>query len=176
VRFTETPLQGAFVVELEPHSDERGFFARSFCRREFASRGIDFEIVQANISFNSKAGTLRGMHFQREPAWEAKLVRCSQGRIYDVIIDLRSDSPTQGRHFGVELSGDSFKALFVPRGFAHGFQALEDDTLLEYQMGEYYTPELSTGIRYDDPAFAIEWPLPVSLISQQDLLWPPYLK
>jgi len=176
VKFIETPLQGAFVIELEPHPDERGYFARSYCRREFANHGIDFEIVQSNLSFNRTAATVRGMHFQREPAWEAKLVCCAQGRIYDVIIDLRSDSPTCGRHFGVELGGDSFKALFVPKNFAHGFQTLEDDTLIEYQMGEYYTPGLGSGFRYDDPAFGIRWPLPVGLISKQDLAWTPYQK
>jgi dTDP-4-dehydrorhamnose 3,5-epimerase len=174
VKFIETPLQGAFVIELKAHSDERGFFARSFCRREFADHGITFDIVQSNISFNRKVGTLRGMHFQRAPVWEPKLVRCSKGRIHDVIIDLRSESPTCGEHFAVELSGDSLKALFIPREFAHGFQTLEDYAVIEYQMGEYYTPALSAGIRYDDPAFGIRWPLPVSLISKQDLAWTPY--
>jgi dTDP-4-dehydrorhamnose 3,5-epimerase len=168
----ETPLPGAFVIELELRRDRRGFFARSYCRREFERSGLDLEIVQTNLSFNAKAGTLRGMHFQRPPAEESKLVRCSRGTIFDVIIDLRRDSATYGKHFAVELSDDSHRALFVPKGFAHGFQALSDEVMVEYQMGAYYSPNEATGIRYDDPAFAIEWPLPVTTISEQDLSWP----
>jgi dTDP-4-dehydrorhamnose 3,5-epimerase len=168
----ETPLPGAFVIELELRRDRRGFFARSYCRREFERSGLDLEIVQTNLSFNAKAGTLRGMHFQRPPAEESKLVRCSRGTIFDVIIDLRRDSATYGKHFAVELSDDSHRALFVPKGFAHGFQALSDGVMVEYQMGAYYSPNEATGIRYDDPAFAIEWPLPVTTISEQDLSWP----
>jgi dTDP-4-dehydrorhamnose 3,5-epimerase len=168
----ETPLPGAFVIELELRRDRRGFFARSYCRREFERSGLDLEMVQTNLSFNAKAGTLRGMHFQRPPAEESKLVRCSRGTIFDVIIDLRRDSATYGKHFAVELSDDSHRALFVPKGFAHGFQALSDEVMVEYQMGAYYSPNEATGIRYDDPAFAIEWPLPVTTISEQDLSWP----
>jgi dTDP-4-dehydrorhamnose 3,5-epimerase len=168
----ETPLPGAFVIELELRRDRRGSFARSYCRREFERSGLDLEIVQTNLSFNAKAGTLRGMHFQRPPAEESKLVRCSRGTIFDVIIDLRRDSATYGKHFAVELSDDSHRALFVPKGFAHGFQALSDEVMVEYQMGAYYSPNEATGIRYDDPAFAIEWPLPVTTISEQDLSWP----
>ncbi len=168
----ETPLPGAFVIELELRRDRRGFFARSYCRREFERSGLDLEIVQTNLSFNAKAGTLRGMHFQRPPAEESKLVRCSRGTIFDVIIDLRRDSATYGKHFAVELSDDSHRALFVPKGFAHGFQALSDGVMVEYQMGAYYSPNEAAGIRYDDPAFAIEWPLPVTTISEQDLSWP----
>jgi dTDP-4-dehydrorhamnose 3,5-epimerase len=168
----ETPLPGAFVIELELRRDPRGFFARSYCRREFERSGLDLEMVQTNLSFNAKAGTLRGMHFQRPPAEESKLVRCSRGTIFDVIIDLRRDSATYGKHFAVELSDDSHRALFVPKGFAHGFQALSDEVMVEYQMGAYYSPNEATGIRYDDPAFAIEWPLPVTTISEQDLSWP----
>ena len=170
----ETPLPGAFVIELELLRDSRGFFARSYCRREFEARGLDLEIVQTNLSFNAKAGTLRGMHFQRPPAEESKLVRCCRGTIFDVIIDLRHDSATYGKHFAVELSDDSHRALFVPKGFAHGFQALSDGVMVEYEMGADYSPNDAAGIRYDDPAFGIEWPLPVAAISEQDLAWPSF--
>ncbi len=172
--FTETPLQGAFVIDLDPHQDSRGHFARSFCRREFEEHGLEPEIAQRNFSFNQKAGTLRGMHFQKAPAKEAKLVRCLRGRIYDVIIDLRPESPTYRQHFAVELSDETLRALFVPESFAHGFQSLADQTLVEYQMSEYYTPELGSGLRYDDVAFSISWPLPVTAISEQDLAWPTF--
>ena len=168
----ETPLPGAFVIELELLRDSRGFFARSYCRREFEVRGLDLEIVQTNLSFNVKAGTLRGMHFQRPPAEESKLVRCSRGTIFDVIIDLRRDSATYAKHFAVELSHELHRALFVPKGFAHGFQALSDGAMVDYEMGGYYSPNDAAGIRYDDPAFGIEWPLAVTAISEQDLAWP----
>ncbi len=172
--FTETPLKGAFVIDLEPHKDPRGFFARSFCRREFEVHGLKAEIAQCNFSYNQKAGTVRGMHFQKAPASEAKLVRCLRGAIYDVIVDLRPESPTYRQHFAVELSGETLRALFVPESFAHGFQSLADDTLVEYQMSEYYTPELGSGFRYDEPAFSILWPAPVAIISEQDLAWPAF--
>ncbi len=172
--FTETPLQGAFVIDLEPRQDGRGFFARSFCRREFEAHGLDPDIAQRNFSFNKKAGTLRGMHFQKTPASEAKLVRCLRGRIHDVIVDLRPESATYRQHFAVELSDETYRALFVPESFAHGFQSLVDDTLVEYQMSEYYVPELGSGFRYDERAFAITWPLPVATISEQDLAWPAF--
>ena len=170
--FTETPLQGAFLIDLEPHQDSRGFFARSFCRREFEAHGIDPEIAQRNFSFNQSAGTLRGMHFQKAPASEAKLVRCLRGRILDVIVDLRPESQTYRQHFAVELSEETLRAFFIPESFAHGFQSLVDQTLVEYQMNEYYGPELASGFRYDESAFAIAWPLPVTIISEQDLAWP----
>lgn len=169
--FTETPLQGAFLIDLEPHQDPRGFFARSFCRKEFEAHGLNPDIAQRNLSFNEKTGTLRGMHFQKAPAREAKLVRCLRGRIHDVIIDLRPQSATFRKHFAVELKDETYRALYVPECFAHGFQSLVDETLVEYQMSEYYTPEHGSGFRYDDAAFALAWPFPITTISEQDLTW-----
>jgi dTDP-4-dehydrorhamnose 3,5-epimerase len=174
MKFTETPLQGAFVIDLEPHRDERGFFARTFCADEFAKREIDSRVVQCNLSYNLEAGTLRGMHFQQAPANEAKLVRCVRGVIYDVVVDLRPQSATYRRHFVVELSRENRRALFVPKLFAHGFQTLTDHAEVEYQMSEFHTPDAAGGFRYDDAAFAIRWPLPLSIISPQDLAWPPF--
>jgi dTDP-4-dehydrorhamnose 3,5-epimerase len=172
--FHPTPLHGAFVVELEEHKDERGFFARAFCAREFEEHGLNPVTAQCNLSYNHRAGTVRGMHYQLPPAGETKYVRCLRGAIYDVIVDLRPDSPSYLQHFGVELTQDNRTALFVPELFGHGFQTLRDDTEVLYQVSEYYTPGLERGARYDDPAFAIEWPLPVSVISQKDLGWAPY--
>ena len=172
--FTETPLKGAFLIELEPRTDARGFFARTFCRREFEENGLNPPIAQCNLSFNLKAGTVRGMHFQKAPAREAKLVRCVRGGIHDVIVDLRPQSSTFRKHFAVELNADNRRALFVPESFAHGFQSLVDETEVEYQMSEFYRPEHARGFRYDDPAFAIPWPWPVSVISEQDLQWPAF--
>ena len=174
VIFTETPLAGAFVIDLEPHPDDRGFFARTFCRREFAAHGLNPEVAQCNTSFNRKAGTLRGMHYQKPPTSEAKLVRCVRGGIHDVIVDLRSESETYGKHFATKLTAENRRALFVPQSFAHGFQTLEDESEIEYQMSEYYKVESGAGFRHDDPALAIEWPLPVSSISEQDLAWPSF--
>lgn len=170
--FTQTPLTGAYVIDLEPHPDSRGFFARTFCRREFEALGLNPAVVQRNTSFNLKAGTLRGMHYQKPPAREAKLVRCIRGAIHDVIVDLRSESATYGKYFAVELTANNRRALFVPESFAHGFQTLDDDSEIEYQMSEYYNPASGAGLRYDDSAVAIEWPLPVTSISWQDLAWP----
>ncbi len=175
MKFTETPLLGAFIIDLEPHQDERGFFARTFCAREFAKHGLNSAVVQCNLSSNLKAGTLRGMHFQQPPGSEAKLVRCVRGAIHDVVVDLRPQSTTYRGQFTVELSMQNRRALFVPALFAHGFQTLTDDTEVEYQMSEAYAPETARGFRYDDPAFAIRWPLPISVISQQDLNWPPFI-
>jgi dTDP-4-dehydrorhamnose 3,5-epimerase len=171
--FTETPLKGAFVIEPEIIKDERGFFARTFCREEFTSRGLNPNVAQCNISFNSKKGTLRGMHYQAEPYAEVKLVRCTRGTIYDVIIDLRRESPTFKKWFAVELAAKNSKMLYVPENFAHGFQTLEDNTEVFYQMSEFYAPEQARGIRWDDPAFAIKWP-PASerLISDKDQAYP----
>jgi dTDP-4-dehydrorhamnose 3,5-epimerase len=171
VILTETPLRGAFLIDLELHADERGFFARTYCQREFEARGIAFDIVQANLSFSHRAGTTRGMHFQSNSFSEAKLIRCVQGAIHDVIIDLRTESLSYKKHFAVELSAGNRRALFVPQSFAHGFQSLEDNTVVEYQMGAFHVPQAASGYRYDDPAFAIDWPLPVSCISAQDLAW-----
>jgi dTDP-4-dehydrorhamnose 3,5-epimerase len=168
VRFVETPLAGAYVVEIEPASDERGFFARAFCEKEFAALGIDSRCAQSNVCHNIRAGTIRGMHLQLPPVAEAKLVRCTSGAILDIIVDLRSESPTFLQHYAVELSRANRRALYVPPMFAHGYQVLEDDTELYYQMSEPYTPGFERGFRYDDPLVAIQWPLPVSVLSAKD--------
>ena len=172
--FTETPLAGAFVIDLVRHADERGFFARTFCQKEFEAHGLNPKVVQCNTSYNHLAGTLRGMHYQKEPFREAKLVRCVRGRILDVIIDLRADSATRGQSFAVELSAENHRALYVPECFAHGFQTLEAESEIEYQMSESYAPGTAAGYRFDDPAFAIAWPLEVSVIAPQDLAWPAF--
>ncbi|HEY4283441.1 MAG TPA: dTDP-4-dehydrorhamnose 3,5-epimerase [Chthoniobacterales bacterium] len=172
--FSETPLKGAFLINIEPHQDDRGFFARTFCREEFEKHGLNPNVVQCNISWNARAGTLRGMHFQAAPHSEAKLVRCTRGGIHDVIVDLRPESPTYRHQFAVELSAENRQALFIPEFFAHGFQTLLDDTEIEYQMGEFYTPGYGRGFRYDDPIFGIEWPLPDKIVSEQDLAWPSF--
>jgi dTDP-4-dehydrorhamnose 3,5-epimerase len=174
VKFTETPLAGAFIIDLEPHQDERGFFARTFCVHEFTNHGLNATVAQCSLSSNLKAGTMRGMHFQQPPLSEAKLVRCIRGAIHDVVVDLRPESDTYRRHLAVELSMENRRAVFIPALFAHGFQTLTDDAEVEYQMSECYAPEAARGFRYDDPAFAIRWPLPISVISQQDLDWPPF--
>lgn len=172
--FTETPLAGAFLIDLEPQADDRGFFARTFCRREFEAHGLNPEVAQCNTSFNCKAGTLRGMHYHRSLASEAKLVRCVRGAIHDVIVDLRPDSATYGRHFAANLTDGNRRALFVPESFAHGFQTLEDDSEIEYQMSEFHQPKSGAGFRYDDATLALVWPLPVTSISAQDLSWPAF--
>ena len=172
MRFTSTPLRGAFVVEPEPHVDERGLFARTFCSREFAEHGLATTFVQCSVSLNRLRGTLRGMHYQRPPACEVKLVRCTAGSIYDVIVDVRPDSPTYRQHFGVELTAANRRALYIPEMFAHGFQSLQDDSEVFYQISEFYTPDASTGLRFDDPALGIAWPLPVTVMSEKDRLWP----
>jgi dTDP-4-dehydrorhamnose 3,5-epimerase len=170
--FHETKLKGAFLVELDKKEDERGFFARSFCAEEFAQHGLCSNMVQANLSYSAKKGTLRGMHYQVPPASEPKFIRCVNGAVWDVIIDLRPDSPTYLEHFGVELSAENRLAIYVPDMFAHGNQALTDDAELLYLMGEFFTPGCARGLRYDDPAFGIEWPLPVSVIIEKDTSWP----
>ena len=170
--FTETELKGAFFIDLEQRQDQRGFFARTFCMKEFEDRGLKPTIAQCNLSFNYKKGTLRGMHYQAAPATEAKLVRCTHGAIYDVIIDLRTDSPTYKLHVGVELTSENRRALYVPDMFAHGFQTLTDNAEVFYQMSEFYAPEYQRGLRYDDPAFGISWPLRVSEISEKDTSLP----
>ena len=170
--FRETELKGAFIIDCERREDERGFFARTFCSREFAAHGVDRTFVQCNLSFNKRKGTLRGMHFQAAPHEETKLVRCSRGSIYDVIIDLRRDSPSFRRHVAVTLSADNGRMLYIPKGFAHGFQTLENDTEVFYQMGEYYAPESQKGVRWDDPAFGIEWPAGEKIIIERDRSYP----
>ena len=167
--FKETKLKGAYVVELEPKEDERGFFARSWCQREFQAHGLNSCLVQCNISFNRKKGALRGMHFQNVPHREAKLVRCTMGAVYDVIIDLCPQSPTYKQWTAIELNVANRKMLYIPEGFAHGFQTLEDNTEVFYQMSEFYYPELSLGIRWNDPMFEIRWPLPNPIISKKDM-------
>lgn len=170
--FKETDLEGAYIVELEAIEDNRGFFARSFCRKEFEKYGLNPNIVQCNISYNKKKGTLRGMHYQVKPHEEAKIVSCVKGSIYDVIIDLRPDSPTRCHWFAVELSAENFKMLYIPEAFAHGFQTLEDNTVVFYQMSEFYHPECAMGVRWDDPAFNIEWPDDARIITVKDLRYP----
>jgi dTDP-4-dehydrorhamnose 3,5-epimerase len=174
VIFTETKLKDAHIIEIEKLEDTRGFFARSWCRKEFDEHGLISTVVQANISWNKKRGTLRGMHYQIPPYEEVKLVRCSRGSIYDVIIDLRKDSHTYKQWLGVELTADDYKLLYVPGGFAHGFLTLEDDTEVVYQVSQFYTPGAEAGLRWDDPAFSINWPLEVQVISDKDRNWPDY--
>ena len=172
--FIETELSGSFVIEPELRRDERGFFARAWGRDEFERRGLDARVAQCGISYNWRKGTLRGMHYQREPHAQAKLVRCTRGSVYDVIVDLRPESPTFARWIGAELTADNRRALYVPAGFAHGYQALEDDSEIFYQMSESYHPEAEAGVRWDDPAFRISWPLEVSVISPRDRDYPDF--
>ena len=172
MRLRETPLSGAFTVDLDRIEDERGFFGRSFCEKEFAARGLESRFVQCNVSYNRLAGTLRGMHFQVEPHGEAKLVRCTMGAIYDVIVDVRPDSPTYLKWFGAEFSATNRTALFIPSGFAHGFQTLVDDSEVLYQMSEFFHPESARGVRWDDPVLAIRWPLRNFTISEKDRAYP----
>jgi dTDP-4-dehydrorhamnose 3,5-epimerase len=170
--FRETKLKGAFIIEPERQEDERGFFARTFCQEEFEAHGFNPRVVQCNISFNRKKGTLRGMHYQIAPYQEAKLVRCAGGAIYDVIIDLRLESPTFKQWIAVELTANNHQMLYVPEGLAHGFLTLEDDTEVFYQMSEFYHPECARGVRWDDPAFRIEWPIAEVIISAKDRRYP----
>jgi dTDP-4-dehydrorhamnose 3,5-epimerase len=174
VRFTETRLAGAFLVDVERREDARGFFARSFCRNEFAARGMAPVFVQGNVSFNTRRGTLRGMHFQADPKSEPKLVRCTRGAILDVILDLRPGSPTFRGWVGAELTWENHRALYVPPGFAHGFQTLTADSEVFYLMGEFYDPEFARGVRWDDPAFAIEWPIANPILSERDASYPDF--
>ncbi len=173
--FEETPLTGAFLVGIEPVRDSRGFFARSFCARDFERQGLRPAVAQCNISFNARKGTVRGLHLSVGPSAEAKLVRCTSGAIRDVIVDLRPHSPTYLKHFGVELTSLNRRALYIPVGFAHGMQTLEDDTEVFYQMTECYDPGAQRGYRYDDPAFGIDWPLEVTVLSDKDSI-APYLR
>ena len=172
--FTETDLAPALIVDIEPHEDERGFFARSWCRQEFEARGLNSRLVQCNVSCNRRKGTLRGMHYQLAPCAEAKLVRCTSGAIYDVIVDLRPESPTFRRYFGVVLTAENHRALYVPEEFAHGFLTLTDDSEVFYQMSEFYEPAAARGVRWNDPAFGISWPEPVMIVSERDRTYPDY--
>jgi dTDP-4-dehydrorhamnose 3,5-epimerase len=169
---TDTALAGAHILEIEPRADTRGFFARIFCTREFSAHGLDPVVLQGNLSFNFRKGTLRGMHFQCPPRAETKIVRCTRGAIVDVIVDLRPESPTYLQHLAVELTADNRRALYVPRRFAHGYQTLEEHTEVTNLTGEFYAPDFEGGLRHDDPRLDIHWPLPASDISDKDRLWP----
>jgi dTDP-4-dehydrorhamnose 3,5-epimerase len=170
--FTETPLRGAFVVELERREDSRGFFARAFCQNELKAHGLKPIIAQVNVARSRLKGTLRGMHFQYPPAAEAKLVRCTRGAILDIIVDLRPESPTYLQHFAAELNDDNQRALYVPERFAHGYQVLCDNSDTSYSVDEFYTPSAEAGLRYNDPRLALPWPLPVTSISEKDQRFP----
>lgn len=172
--FHETPLPGAYLIDVEKREDERGFFARTWCLQEFEARGVTTRFVQANVSWNAKRGTLRGMHFQVAPHSEVKVVRCTRGAICDVIIDLRPDSPTFLQHFSTRLTADNYRMLYVPEQFAHGYQSLANHTEVVYQVSEFYTPDAERGLRFNDPMFNISWPLPVTVISDKDSHWPDF--
>ncbi len=169
--FTETKLKGAFIIDIERREDSRGFFARVFCQREFEAHGLKPIIAQSNIAFNLRKGTLRGMHFQYPPAPETKFVRCTRGSILDIIVDLRPESDTFLQHIAVELSEDNHRGLYVPERFGHGYQVLRDNTETSYQVGEFYAPGVEGGLLYNDPRLNLDWPLPVSEISDKDRDW-----
>jgi dTDP-4-dehydrorhamnose 3,5-epimerase len=172
MHFEPTPLAGAFLIEPTLLEDARGFFARTFCEREFGERGLVTSFVQCSISFTARRGTVRGMHYQLPPAREVKLVRCTAGALYDVIVDLRPASSTYLQHYGTELTAENRRALYVPEGFAHGMQTLADSTEVFYQISAFHAPDRATGIRYDDPRLGIRWPLPVSVVAEKDTRWP----
>jgi len=170
--FIETELKGAFIIDIERREDERGFFGRAFCQHEFQAHGLKPIIAQVNVGSNRKKGTVRGMHFQYPPTAETKLVRCTRGAILDIIVDLRPESPTYLQHVTVELNEDNQRAIYIPERFAHGYQVLRDNTDTTYQVGEFYTPGSEGGMRYDDPKLGLKWPLPVSVMSDKDRVWP----
>ena len=171
--FTQTDLEGAYIVDIEPHRDERGYFARVWCSHEFEEQGLNTDLVQCSVAYNYKKGILRGMHYQNQPYAEVKLVRCTKGAVYDVIVDLRVDSPTHLKWVSVELTEENHRMLYVPEGFAHGYITLKDDTELFYQMSEFYVPGAGAGVRWNDPAFGIEWPdVGDILIPDKDQMWP----
>ncbi len=172
--FLETKLKGVFEIHVEAKTDERGFFARCWCQREFESHGLNAKLVQCNVSFNARQGTLRGMHYQEEPYQEAKLVRCTNGALYDVVLDLRPYSPTFKEWIGVTLTAANRKMVYVPEGCAHGFETLEDETEVFYQMSEFFSLEAARGVRWDDPGFRIAWPRPVDVISERDRSYPDF--
>ncbi len=173
--FTETALAGAFIIDIEPRVDERGFFARTYCQHEFAKNGLVQTTAQCNLAYNKFAGTLRGMHWRSQPSPEAKLVRVVRGAILDVIIDLRPNSPTYLRHVAVELNDVNHRALYVPEMFAHGFQTLKDETVVYYHMSEYYEPQYDRAARWNDPAFGLTWPLPNPIINERDRGYPDFV-
>lgn len=172
--FKETKLAGAFVIEVEQHADSRGFFARTFCQEEFAAHGLNTQVLQCNISFNTRKGTLRGMHYQVAPFAEAKLVRCTAGSIYDVIVDLRPASATFRQYFAVELSAENRRSLYIPEEFAHGFQTLQNDTEVFYQMSQVYSPAHARGVRWDDSTFRVQWPADERIIIERDRNYPDF--
>lgn len=174
MKFTETRLKGAFIIDIEKKGDNRGFFARTFCKNEFEEHGLNTDIVQSNIAFSKHKGTLRGMHFQYPPASESKLVSCTRGKIIDIIIDLRPESNTFLEHISVELSEDNYRAIYVPERFAHGYQVLTENSVTSYQVGEFYTPEANGGLPFNDPQFNLEWPIEVTQLSENDSNWKPY--
>jgi dTDP-4-dehydrorhamnose 3,5-epimerase len=174
MKFVPTALAGVYVVEMEPLADERGFFARSWCKREFAGHGLSADLVQCNVSYNRAKGTLRGMHYQAAPHEEVKLVRCTQGAIYDVLVDLRPDSSTYRSWIAVELTAANRRMLYVPAGLAHGFQTLQDDSEVFYQMSAFYDASAARGVRWNDPAFGIEWPSGEPVISARDASYPDF--
>jgi dTDP-4-dehydrorhamnose 3,5-epimerase len=174
--FQPAPIPGVYIIEPEPRGDSRGMFARTFCSTEMERHGLKHKFVQCNVSYNYRQGTLRGLHWQVAPASECKLIRCTSGAFYDVIIDMRPWSPSYLQHFGIELSAANRRMLYIPDLFAHGYQALADNTEAAYQVTEFYTPEAERGVRYDDPAFAIKWPLPVTEISEKDRSWPSFYR
>jgi len=172
MKFIRTPIHGAWLIGPEPHEDERGRFMRAWCQQEFADQGIAFVPVQANMAFSRRQGTVRGMHYQSAPALEAKLVRCTRGSLFDIVVDLRSDSPTFQGWYGARLSADDARMLFIPEGCAHGCQSLEDSTELHYLTSAVYAPDHARGLRFDDPVIGVRWPVPVTSISEQDRAWP----
>lgn len=172
MKFSQTPIPGAYVIDIDKKEDERGFFARSFCAKEFSCHGLETNFIQINNSLSVKKGTLRGLHYQLAPMQEVKVIRCIKGKIYDVIVDIREDSLTFGHSFGVELSEENKTMLYVPKGCAHGFITLEDNSELFYLVSEYYSPQLERGIRWDDPEFSIKWPISPCVISERDLSHP----
>lgn len=174
--FQHTDFEGLYTIELEKRQDERGFFARSWCAGEFAEHGLVSSFVQCSISYNKEKGTLRGMHYQKKPCEEAKLVRCTRGSMFDVVIDLRPNSSTYCKYFSIELSSSNYKMLYIPVGFAHGFQTLEHHTEIFYQMSEFFHPEFSDGVRWNDPLFSIKWPSDDIIISEKDKAYPDYVK
>jgi len=174
MRFAETKIRGVYIIDIERREDHRGFFARGWCQKEFEGYGLATRFVQTNVGFNHKLGTLRGMHFQSNPHQEAKLVRCTKGRVVDIMIDLRPGSPTHRQWVSIELTADNHTMLYIPEGCAHGYQTLEDNTEVVYDTSQFYAPQNAAGVLYNDPAFGIEWPLPVEVISEADRNWPQY--
>ena len=172
--FTETALKSAFVIDPEPVRDERGMFARTWCQKEFEAHGLVVTWVQSSVSVNDHRGTMRGMHYQAAPHDEVKLVRCTVGAIYDVVVDLRPISPTYGQHIGIMLSAENRRAIYIPKQFAHGFLTLEDKSEVSYQMSEFYVPVSARGFRWDDPTFKIAWPEPILVMSEKDRTWPAF--